>query len=44
MKFLAFKPLLQEIRLKNPTIRMIFLSSNVKALKYKKIHAAEACS
>ena len=30
---LAFKPLLQEIRLKNPIIRKIFLSSNVKALK-----------
>ena len=28
-EILAFKPLLQEIRLKNPIIRKIFLSSNV---------------
>ena len=35
-QILAFKPLLQEITLKNPTIRKIFLSSNVLSFEIKK--------
>ena len=35
-EILAFKPLLQEMRLKNLTVRKIFWSSNILALKEKK--------
>ena len=40
-KNFPFKPLLQEIRLKNLSIRKIFLSSNILSFEIKKTHAVE---
>ena len=41
-EILAFKPLLQKIRLKKLTIRKILWITNIYALNWKKRHAAEA--